>query len=129
MQFAMYLVEDGVISCEEFFEAVKLQLRSRPQLGALAIESRRLSFRQVSAILRTQCDEPNELFGEIAVRLGYLTPEDLADLLAEQAAQAKPLLEVLVENHFLSADEAEHHYAEYRRCMKLAEPVLATASA
>lgn len=26
MQFAMYLVENGVISCEDFFEAVKLQL-------------------------------------------------------------------------------------------------------
>ena len=30
MQFAMYLVENGVISCEEFFEAVKLQLHLGP---------------------------------------------------------------------------------------------------
>src|SRR3712207_5774326 len=88
MQFAMYLVDNGVISCEEFFEALKLQLHSRPQLGALAIETRRLSFRQVFAILRTQCDEPNELFGEIAVRLGFLTQDDVAQLLAEQNKRA-----------------------------------------
>jgi hypothetical protein len=128
MQFAMYLVENGVISCEEFFEALKLQLHSRPQLGALAIDTRRLTFRQVSAILRVQCEEPNELFGEIAVRLGYLTEEQLAELLAEQASRAQPLAEVLVENGFISAALAEQHYAEYRRCLQESTPALATAS-
>jgi hypothetical protein len=120
MQFAMYLVDNGVISCEEFFEAMKLQLSTRPQLGALAIEMRRLTFRQVFSVLRTQCDEPNTLFGELAVRLGYLTEQDVAQLLAEQASRAMPLVEVLVENGFVSAEAAEHHYAEYRRCMEQA---------
>ena len=129
MQFAMYLVDNGVISCEEFFEAFKLQLHSRPQLGALAIETRRLSFRQVFSILRTQCDEPNTMFGELAVRLGYLTEEDIAQLLAEQAGRAMPLLEVLVENGFLTSELAEHHYAEYRQCMKQGQAELATVGA
>jgi hypothetical protein len=127
MQFAMYLVDNGILSCEEFFEALKLQLHSRPQLGALAIETRRLSFRQVFSILRTQCDEPNSLFGELAVRLGYLTEEDIAQLLAEQAGRAMPLLEVLVENGFLTSELAEQHYAEYRQCMKQGQAELATA--
>jgi len=127
MQFAMYLVDNGVISCEEFFEALKLQLHSRPQLGALAIETRRLSFRQVFSILRTQCDEPNTMFGELAVRLGYLTEEEIAQLLAEQAGRAMPLAEVLVDNGFLSSELAEQHYAEYRHCMKQGQAELATA--
>jgi hypothetical protein len=125
----MYLVDNGVISCEEFFEALKLQLHSRPQLGALAIETRRLSFRDVFSILRTQCDEPNTLFGELAVRLGYLTEEDIAQLLAEQASRAIPLMEVLVDNGFLSSEFAEQHYAEYRQCMKQGQAALATAGA
>jgi hypothetical protein len=128
MQFAMYLVDNGVISCEEFFEALKLQMNTRPQLGALAIETRRLTFRQVFAILRAQCDEPNTMFGELAVRLRHLTDEDVTKLLAEQASRAMPLLEVLVENDFLPADAAERHYAEYRRCMQAANAELATAS-
>ena len=128
MQFAMYLVDNGVISCEEFFEALKLQMSTRLQLGALAIEIRRLTFRQVFAILRAQCDEPNTMFGELAVRLGHLTDEDVTKLLAEQASRAMPLLEVLVDNGFLSAEAAELHYAEYRRCMQAANAELATAS-
>jgi hypothetical protein len=128
MQFAMYLVDNGVISCEEFFEALKLQVNTRPQLGALAIETRRLTFRQVFSILRTQCDEPNTMFGELAVRLGYLTDQDVAQLLTEQASRALPIVEVLVENGFLSAEATEQHYAEYRRCMQQASSPMATAA-
>lgn len=54
MQFAMYLVENGVITCEEFFEALKLQTRSRPKLGALAIKNRMLTCRQVFQVLEAQ---------------------------------------------------------------------------
>jgi hypothetical protein len=129
MQFAMYLVDNGVISCEEFFEALKLQMSTRPQLGALAIETRRLSFRQVFAILRAQCDEPNTMFGELAVRLGYLSDEDVNSLLAEQAGRAMPLLEVLVENGFLSPEAAERHYADYRQCMRAANEEVAPVGA
>lgn len=85
MQFAEYLVDNGTITCEELFESLKLQTHSRPQLGALAIETRRLTCRQVFAILRAQCDQPEALFGELAVRLGYLTDDDLQHLLVEQA--------------------------------------------
>lgn len=125
MQFAMYLVDNGVMTCEDFFEALKLQIHSRPQLGALAIDTRRLSFRQVSAILSHQCDEPNQRFGEIAMRLGYLKEEELSALLVEQAKRVTPLTDVLVENGFLSEAELELHFADYRNCMQRAGGALA----
>jgi hypothetical protein len=129
MQFAMYLVDNGVLSCEEYYEASKLQQHSRPQLGALAIEARRLTVKQVFAVLSLQCDEPNTRFGELAVRLGYLTDDDISQLLAEQERRATPLLDVLVENDFLSAEVAEQHYAEYRRCLQRDRCALATVGA
>jgi hypothetical protein len=121
MHFGMYLVDNGVITCEEFYEALKLHMHSRPQLGALAIQTRRLSFRQVFGILRSQCDSPNELFGELAISLGYLTHEDLTQLLAEQATRAKPFAQILVELEILRADQAEQHYNEYRQCLRGAD--------
>jgi hypothetical protein len=129
MQFGIYLVENGIISTEEFFEATKLHLRSRPQLGSLAIQTRKLNFRQVFAILRAQCDSPNELFGELAVSLGYLTQEDLSQLLSEQAMRSKGFVDVLVESGLMSADLVEQHYGEYRRCMKHAERAELAAAA
>ncbi|HMO84754.1 MAG TPA: hypothetical protein PKC18_07535, partial [Lacipirellulaceae bacterium] len=70
MLFGIYLVENGVITCEEFFETLKLQIRTRPPLGGLAIEQRKLTAKQVFAILRQQCDSPADMFGELAVKMG-----------------------------------------------------------
>lgn len=118
MQFGVYLVENGVITCDEFFEAVKLQLRTRPQLGGLAIERRKLNVRQVFDVLRQQCDSPEELFGDLAVQRGYLTKDELADLIHEQLRRVTPIREILVEMDLLSAEAVEHHYRDFRRTME-----------
>jgi hypothetical protein len=121
MLFGIYLVENGVISCEEFYEALKLQLRTRPQLGSLAIEKRLLSVRQVFAILRSQCDSTEDLFGRLAVKLGYLAPEALRQLTEEQSRRVRPFSEILVESGILSSDEVERHLSDYRQAMENAD--------
>ena len=128
MLFGVYLVENGVISCEEFFEALKLQIRTRPQLGGLAVERRLLNIRQVFSVLRKQCDSPADLFGELAVQFGYLTPEELTQLIQEQQKRLKPFSEILVEIGILSADAVKQHEREFRRTMEHAdEPELVGA--
>jgi len=57
------------------------------------------------------------MFGQVAISLGYLTTDDVAQLLAEQMAGAKPFLQILVENGIMRADQAEQHYNEYRLCL------------
>jgi hypothetical protein len=121
MQFGIYLVDNGMITCEEFFEALKLQLKTRPQLGALAIEKRKLNVRQVFGVLRSQCDSPDDMFGELAVKLGYLTAEELALLLHEQSLRVRPFAEILVETGILSADAVEKHFRDFRRALEPAD--------
>jgi len=121
MQFGMYLVENGVITCEDFYEALKLQLGTRPQLGALAIEKRKLTMRQVLSVLQAQSDTPDEKFGELALKRGYLTEADLAWLLHEQSVRVKPFGELLVDMGVMSADEMERHYREYRQALEPTE--------
>jgi hypothetical protein len=121
MQFGVYLVENDVISSDEFFEAIKLQLRTRPQLGALAIELHKLNARQVFALLRQQSDSPEDLFGELALRAGYLTAKDLSELVDEQLRRVTPLHELLVDMGILSAEAVERHYCEFRRTMERAD--------
>jgi hypothetical protein len=128
MQFGIYLVDNGVITCEEFFEALKLQLKTRPQLGALAIEKRKLNVRQVFGVLRSQCDSPDDMFGELAVKLGYLTADELTQLLHEQAVRVRSFCEILADAGILSADAVAKHFSDYRRALEpVEEDELATA--
>jgi hypothetical protein len=130
MQFGVFLVDNGVITCDEFFEAVKLQLRTRPQLGGLAIERRKLNARQVFSVLREQCDSPVDLFGELAVQLGYLTNDELSELVHEQLLRVRPLSEILVEMDLLTPEARDVHYREFRRTMEQCdESALAIAGA
>lgn len=115
MQFGIYLVENGVISRDEFYEALKFQQNSRPQLGALALERRKLTMRQVFTVLRNQGDSPSEYFGELAVKAGFLTAEQLAQLVLEQATRSKPFAEVLVDLGILPRDAVNRYAREYRR--------------
>lgn len=129
MQFGMYLVDNGLLSTQAFYKALKLQMKSRPQLGTLAIQTRRLTVKQMFVILQEQCDTPQQMFGEIAVRLGYLTSEDLNQLLEEQSQHMASLRDVLVEHGFLAAHVIDQQYAAYRRSTRQAEPELELANA
>jgi hypothetical protein len=121
MQFGVYLVDNDLITPDEFFEAVKLQLRTRPQLGALAIEYRKLNVRQVFALLRRQCDSPTDMFGDLAIQSGYLTAAEVEALVEEQLRRVRPVRELLIEMGIFTTNEADQYYAEFRRSMQKAE--------
>ena len=114
MQFGLYLVKQGVLTTSQFVEALEHQLASRPQLGALAIELGKLKVKDVFTILRAQADNPQELFGHLAVKSGQLTEDELTSLLYRQSVSVQPMAAVVVELGFLSPEVTKFHLAEYR---------------
>lgn len=129
MQFGVYLVDNDLITPDEFFEAVKLQLRTRPQLGALAIECRKLNVRQVFSLLRRQCDAPTEMFGDLAIQAGLLTAAEVEELIEEQLRRVRPVRDLLIEMGIFSAEEANQFHADFRRSMQKAEERFTAAPA
>ncbi len=111
MLFGVYLVRQKIISPETFVEALERIERSRPALGELALSTGRLTMKQVFQVLGTQ-SKNGEPFGRIAVRLGYLTKQDLAELLLMQTDHATPLRQVLLDMH--AADETTLDSAQQR---------------
>ncbi len=105
MWFASHLFAKNLITGDQFAEAVRLQLERRPRIGALVISQGLLTIKQVMAILTAQADNLERPFGELAVELGYLTREQLAQLLFEQNRQAPPLGNILLELGALSVDD------------------------
>jgi hypothetical protein len=114
MQFGLYLVKHRVITSEDFVKAIEYQLASRPLLGALAIEMGTLSVNEVFQVLRTQADDPTEMFGELAVNASMLTEDELSDLLYRQASRAQPIASIVVALGLVSAEDVQQHFIDYR---------------
>lgn len=105
MDFLIFLVRDGWLTAEQGFALLELQQRQRPVLGKLALQRGRLRVSQISAILSTQATEaPPRRFGDIAISLGFLTPDTLDLLLREQASLTPSLDTLLQQSGWLSED-------------------------
>jgi hypothetical protein len=118
MLFGKYLVEREIINADEFYQAFKAQLASRPQLGTLAVQRRRLTMHQVFAVLEAQCDRPSELFGDLAIQLGFISSDDVAQLLREQSDLMKPFKDVLIDLEILDRTQADIYHQEFTAAVR-----------
>ena len=122
MRFGIHLVRRGVISSEQLVDAVDRQLNSRPPIGALAIETRRLSMHDVFEILRAQATS-HEKFGQLAVELGHLRKNDIADLLAMQSERTRPIHELLLESGAVEEETLQQEWKRFHVSMADADPL------
>jgi hypothetical protein len=65
----------GWATFDELEQAVDVRRQSRPMIGKLALTYRKLTMAHVFQILKEQATS-NEMFGEIAVRLGFISTSD-----------------------------------------------------
>lgn len=127
MHFGIHLVRNNIIDSDDFVDAVEQQIQSRPQLGGLAIETGKLTVKQVFQILRAQCDAPEELFGELAISFGFITEEELTSLIFLQSVRQKPIAEIIVGNGCTTEEEVLTHLSNFRhRTQESHEDSLAT---
>ena len=115
MWFACYLYEEGIITGDQFAQAVREQLSRRLPLGRLAIELGKLSLSEVMKILRVQADELEKSFGQIARELSYLTKEQLDLLLLAQEQQATPIGDIMLELGFIDRIQLVRETQNFRR--------------
>ncbi|MFN9753000.1 MAG: hypothetical protein ACK57U_16625, partial [Planctomycetota bacterium] len=70
LNFGLYLVEQGVISCDQFCGLVKVQQMALPTPASVAIRSNLLTVRQVGQVLSLMELNPGRTFFEAARSLG-----------------------------------------------------------
>ena len=114
MHVGVNLVRQGVIQSNDFVDVLEQQLKARPEIGALAIETRRLTERQVFQIMGEQVDA-DAPFGQLAIKLSMLNERDVAELLALQQQRTRPLEDVLVEMGLADQVATEQTRRAFRR--------------
>lgn len=96
MEFIVWLFRIGRLSPDLAMAVLDRHLNHRRPLGRVALAAGMLNEDQVSEVLLLQVREPNHpRFGEIALRMGYLTIKDLEQALLLQQRDVPPMDVVL----------------------------------
>ena len=112
--FGKYLVKKGMLTEEEFREAIQKHLSIRAQIGTIAVAEGLLTEAQVEEIHRQQ-KQFDKLFGDIAIDKGYLSKEQVEELLHKQGNPYLQFLEVLLESGKLTISQMEVEFAAFQK--------------
>lgn len=114
LKFGIYLVEQRIVSPEQFCGLVKIQQGSTRSVASLAIAQNCLTMKQVSRILdKTQDDETQ--FIDVALSNGLLERSDASHLLKLQQQSGETIRSLVVECGLLTARQAEVLYSHFQR--------------
>jgi hypothetical protein len=113
-----HLLRTGRITLRQLVEAVLWQRAQRPRVGELAIEWGLMTKAEVFFVLREKTVD--EMFCDVAVRLGFLTPFQRLAILARQRRLQLPIGRYFVDRGILEADEVEMAANEARELARVA---------
>jgi CheY-specific phosphatase CheX len=112
--FGNYLFEAGVLSAEQFKEALRLMKDKRARLGVLAIEAGFMTPSQVEETFTRQL-QVDKKFGELARESGYLTDAQLEMLLTRQSSPFAVFSQVMIDSGTMSYAGLSEQLERYKK--------------
>ena len=115
MEFCLFLVRRGYVTAEQAIEVFEQQVRRREPIGRLALKGGVITVRQVVKILESQAlAHPRQRFGDTGVALGFMTDDQVQELLRKQYQLIPQVEELLVDQGTLSYDEVEQAREQFQ---------------
>ena len=115
LKFGVYLVEQRIITPEQFCGLVKIQQESTRTLASLAISLNYMTMKQVSRILDREQLE-GKPFVELAISAGLIDRADADHMMKVQERSGETIRSLAVECGLLSERQSEvlfNHYMRY----------------
>ena len=114
LKFGIYLVEQRVVSPEQFCGLIKIQQESVRSLAKLALERNMMTIRQVTDVLTAQ-ETSGKAFQQIAIEQRMLSATDATTLIRAQEQSGVALRILLVECNVLTENQCRALYAHFER--------------
>lgn len=111
--FGSYLLRKGAVTPEQLTDAITKVSTSRIKLGTLAIHAGIMAASEVDEVCFLQTRE-DKRFGEIAIERGYLTDDQVRDLLNSQSPDYLLLGQCLVDENIISNTDLQQHMLDYQ---------------
>lgn len=112
--FGKYLVKKGLLTEEEYKDAIKEHFGRRVKIGTIAMAEGLLSQEQVDDIHRQQ-RQFDKFFGDIAIENQMLTKEQVEELLAKQGNPYLQFLEVLLDTGKITISQMDQEFAAFQK--------------
>ena len=115
LKFGIYLVEQRIISPEQFCGLVKIQQESTRSLASLAISNNYLTMKQVSRVL-DGVQQEDDKFVEFAMEKGLMERSDAKHLLKMQETSGESIRSLAIECGLLTVRQSEvlfNHFLRY----------------
>lgn len=114
LYFGKYLVDQNVITQGECNSIIEKQKSARVKLGLLAVETKLMTQAQADEVntLQTLMDKR---FGDIAVSKGYLTDEQVGQLLKKQGDAYLQFVQTVTEEGLMDMSQLNQHMDAYKK--------------
>lgn len=114
LKFGIYLVEQRIVTPEQFCGLVKIQQESTRSLASLAIANNFLTMKQVSRVLDGVAQNEGE-FIEFALKKGLLERSDASHLSKLQEQSGESICNLAIECGLLTARQGEVLFNHFQR--------------
>ena len=120
MNFGDYLVRQSIIREKDLTRTLEMQKTDRIPLGQLALQEGLIDNKALFRILSRQrkVEGRNQTFGQLAIQLGYLSQEQVNELLKMQSQTNRLLGELLVSQGLVSQVEMIKALKKFRAVNK-----------
>lgn len=112
LKFGLYLVEQGIITCDQFCGLVKIQQETKSSMGTIAIQKNIMTIKQVARVLEQQEVEPGKSFVDLALQLDFIEQADAKQLLQLEQVN-RPTLRQIIANVGLMTDRQVNKLFEH----------------
>lgn len=129
LKFGIYLVEQRVISAEQFCGLVKIQQESSHTMATVALRKNLMTIKQVDYLLG-QMNAKNEIsFEELALEKGIIDSQDLNIMRQAQEASCTTIRQLLVECGLLTRHQTTVLFEHYEKLTQTSTSVSHKATA
>lgn len=115
LKFGVYLVEQRIVTPEQFCGLIKIQQESVRSLAKISLERNMLTIRQVANILDIQEASSAKPFQQLAVEMNYLSGSEAETLLRVQESSGVSINDLLVECGLLTGSQSRVLYSHFQR--------------
>ena len=115
LKFGIYLVEQRIVTAEQFCGLVKIQQESTRALPTLALQKSLMTIRQVANVLEAIEKSPDKDFQRLAIEMGYLHAKEAEYLLQVQQSTAETIRALAVECGLLTERQASVLFLHFQK--------------